>query len=277
MTTTSAATFRERPGAGSRQGPWAVGFAGPCSPAEVLSSASAKMEPLAAGRGLFWAWLSGSSCARPWWTVTRGLPVAVPPSSGRPGPTPVGSLQPSRLPQDMDDLPQAPNPEQSRHGPGPQVSLPLGPVRTCRGLGRLPLCVSTAGVGWPPGGPWSLGGRALAEEGAGVRDQVPAAPSAQAAPEGRALSSRGPGREGNSREFQSYPCPYLGPFSVPPSVCGRAAQHPGAPSSSCEHCTGATARAPRSPPQGGLEPPAPGAEAGGVGLSALRQKKRAMF
>lgn len=50
-----AATFREMPGAGSWQEPWAVGFAGPWSLAEVLSLASAKMEPLAEGRGLFWA------------------------------------------------------------------------------------------------------------------------------------------------------------------------------------------------------------------------------
>ena len=107
--------------------------------------------------------------------------------------------------------------------------------------------------------------------------QVPAVPSAQAASEGRALSYRGPGSEGDSRGFLGYPCPYLGPFLVYPSVCGRAAKHPGAPSSSPVHCTGTTARGPCTPSQEGLAPSAPRAEASGVGLSALWQKKRAMF
>lgn len=53
MTTTFAASLREMPGAGRRQESCTVGFKIPGLLAKMLSLASAKMEALAEGRGLF--------------------------------------------------------------------------------------------------------------------------------------------------------------------------------------------------------------------------------
>lgn len=94
--------------------------------------------------------------------------------------------QPNRPWDVKDDIPRTPNPERIRDQPGPQAPPSchrLIPVNTCRGLGRLPLCVSLVRAGWPSGGPWSLRGRALAEGRAESEPRVPAVPSAQAAPE----------------------------------------------------------------------------------------------